>query len=220
MILLAADTSGLKGSLALAEIDSGKILKIWNAEWLKKAIHSEVATLELQSLFHSAGMKYDDVTHLAVNYGPGSFTGLRVGVSLIRTFAYVQKLNVALVNRLEILAAKNSGPGDRIFVATKAVQDFFYGAGYERLTSGIKELIEPRSLDRKSIESLTKDYTKVLFEGDENGLVAETSAQDLVQLLVMEDNLRPFSDWFQVKPLYIRASEAEEKLRKGLLKPL
>jgi len=220
MLLLTADTSGPEGSLALAKISGDVIQDISEVHWVKKAMHSEVATLQLQTLLRDAHCEFSQVTHLAVNIGPGSFTGLRVGVSLIRTYAYVQSKPVALVNRLELLAFNNTRPGEKIFLATKAVQNFYYAAGYERIASSVIETVAPQSMVQSEIELHSKNHTKVLIEGTENGLVAETTAKNLVQLLAMESGIRHFSPWSEVKPLYIRGSEAEEKLKRGLLKPL
>jgi tRNA threonylcarbamoyl adenosine modification protein YeaZ len=179
-----------------------------------------VATLKLQELIDGAGKKFSDITHSAVNCGPGSFTGLRVGVSLIRTLSYVLHKPVALMNRLEVLAFKNSIPGETVFLGIKAVQNFYYAAGYERLTQSVRETTSPRSLDPQEVADQGNAYTKVLVEDDKNGLDFRTSAWDLVELLAMEKNLRSFFAWTDVKPLYIRASEAEEKLSRGILKPL
>ena len=88
MILLSVDTSGLEGSLALARLENGQILNLHEAQWLKKAMHSEVATVKLQELLTASQTTLKDLTHLTVNVGPGSFTGLRVGLSLVKTLAY------------------------------------------------------------------------------------------------------------------------------------
>ena len=46
MLLLAVDTSGLTGSLALALVEEGQIRECWDSSWVKKAMHSEFATIE------------------------------------------------------------------------------------------------------------------------------------------------------------------------------
>lgn len=209
MILLAVDTSHAEGSLALAR--DGAL--IGQTVYRKKAMHSEVITLELQTLLQSAGLALEDITHLAVNVGPGSFTGLRVGVNLVRTLAYARAIPVATYNTLEILVRQES---ERVLVAIKAIQNFYYAAAYE---SG-RECLAPTSMDDPQARARALNCTKVLVEGASKGFSARTSASDLVKMLGTHPAPSRFFTWEGVKPLYVRASEAEEKLKRGLLKPL
>src|ERR1700744_5328127 len=132
MILLSVDTSGATGSLALVQMSGTSVDSSEQVAWTKKAMHSEVATVELQNLLKKTKVELRDLTHLVVNVGPGSFTGLRVGLSLAKTLAYTLSLPVCSLNSLEVLAFKHSQPGDRMLVATKAVQNFYYAGGFER----------------------------------------------------------------------------------------
>ncbi len=75
MILAAVDTSSKHGSLVLAERDGNAFQILAEASWQKQAMHSEVATLELEKVLLKAGKSLTDLTQLAVNVGPGSFTG-------------------------------------------------------------------------------------------------------------------------------------------------
>lgn len=78
----------------------------------------------------------------------------------------------------------------------------------------MKTLVEPKSGTLSEIQG-QKFVGKTFIEGE--GIdVARASALTLVQLSVSAS----FSSWKTVKPLYVRASEAEEKLKKGILKAL
>jgi tRNA threonylcarbamoyladenosine biosynthesis protein TsaB len=220
MILLSVDTSGTKGSLALARIEKNKIGELQQAEWTKKAMHSEVATVELENLLARTKVELREITHLTVNAGPGSFTGLRVGISLVKTLAYSLALPVCSLNTLEILAFSKTNPGEKVLVATKAVQNFYYAATFQRTESGVETLGAPASFEDSQLADLGKDCTKVLIEGKTPGFEPVCEARNLVELLVASGFSFKFSDWKSVEPLYLRASEAEEKLKKRLLKPL
>ncbi len=198
MKVLAVDTSGPTGSLAVSHPAK-------QIQWTGKAIHSEVITLKLLEL----GMELKQLTHLIVNVGPGSFTGLRVGFNLARTLAYALNLPVAPVGSLEVLASHSPV---KTLVAIKTVQNFFYVAGFE---AGVP-VLAPQSVAGEELRGLSQGYTKVLIEGQTPGFTAQTQARELLPFA----NLQRFCDWKDVYPLYIRASEAEEKLRQGLLKPL
>ncbi len=218
MLLLAVDTSGLTGSLALALVEEGQIRECWDSSWIKKAMHSEVATVELHSLLMRAGQTLPSLTHLAVNCGPGSFTGLRVGINMSKTLAYALQLPVAPLNTLEIIALREGQVCESIFVALKAVQNFFYCAAYTKGESTLVCTLEPRSADQNELSSLATGSTKAVIEGQSTGFSAQTSAKVLLPLLTELRPPRTFHRWEQIKPLYIRGSEAEEKLKKkGLL---
>lgn len=216
MNLLAVDTSSVKGSVALA-IESRSIEQF---NWDKQASHSEVATKETQRLLETCQLQFKDLTHLSVNIGPGSFTGIRVGLNLVRTLAYSLELPIATFSTLELLAFKNGRVGESLLIATKAVQNFFYVAGYRLLDSGLENTLTPTSFTIEDIEKNRSGYTKVLIEGVTPGLESYTNASLQIDMLRKWPEAIKFFSWKNANPLYIRASEAEEKMRRGLLKPL
>lgn len=220
MNLLAVDTSGLKGSLAIARIASGKVVDQKQTLWDKKAMHSEIATVQLQQLLMDSGLDLHKLTHLVVNVGPGSFTGLRVGISLVKTLSYSLNIPVAKVNSLELQAFFGAKLGEKVFVANKAVQNFFYCATFERTQTGVNTMLSPRSAELNELPALSRGCGRSLVEGQTPGFTAATEASDIVSFLVANGFLTTFSDWKMLEPLYLRASEAEEKLKKGLLKPV
>lgn len=218
MVLLAVDTSGPTGSLALATIDGGEIRWFHESSWIKKAMHSEVATVQLQQLVRDAGVTLQTLTHLAVNCGPGSFTGLRVGINMVKSLAYSLSLPVAPLNTLETLALRDGRDGENVFVALKAVQNFFYCAAYTKGGAKLNCTLNARSALADELDELARGSTKILIEGRTPGFDPLTSAKVLLPLVTELAPARPFLSWKQIEPLYIRGSEAEEKLKKkGLL---
>lgn len=220
MILLAVDTSHAGGSLAVARMDGeGRpIAPTHHTQWQGQAMHSEVATLELEKLLESARLKLGDLTHFAVNIGPGSFTGLRVGINLARGLAYTLDLPVMTASSLAVLAAKSATTGN-VLVAVKAIQKFYYAGIY---SADLATLVEPFSCEEPELASVASQHgcTEVLIEGQTSGFQPQTRALDLIDMHSRSRIHSRFFSWRDVKPLYVRGSEAEEKLKKGLLKPL
>ncbi len=210
MILLAVDTSHAKGSLALQASTTHC------RQWQKKAMHSEVATLELQELLNQSATPLDQITHLAVTIGPGSFTGIRVGINLVRTLSYLLNKPVYLFNTLELLGYNHRDSESKVFVAIRAIQNFYYAAAYDYSTDEV--LFPPQSVTDPQQVAESLSCTKILIEGVSQGFTAETSALDLVQWLADCSTKRTLFTWQDVKPLYVRASEAEEKLKRGIIK--
>ena len=202
--ILAVDTSTASGSLAVG--DSGKVLA--TVQWTGKSMHSELATREVTRVLEKAGFTLDQISHFTVNIGPGSFTGLRVGINLVRTLAYSLDKPVAAFSSLEVLASPYNG--QKVLVAIKALRDFYYVAAYQ---DG-QTLVEPCSMDINQIRALGP-FDQTLIEG-QAGFTPQTNAGQLVQLA----RDASFFSWNSVKPLYVRGSEAEEKLKLGILKPL
>lgn len=168
-------------------------------------------------MFTQASLSAKDLTHLAVNVGPGSFTGIRVGVNLTRTLAYSLNLPVFSGNTLHLLAGKGGASGESAFVAVKAIQNFYYCAGVHVTDAGLDERLAPSSQSDLDLGKLSETYTKVLIEGQTSGFSPITEASDLLHHLARWPDHSRFLSWKEVRPVYIRASEAEEKLLKGLL---
>jgi tRNA threonylcarbamoyl adenosine modification protein YeaZ len=214
--LLAVETTATTGSLAVAEIQHSEIKFLATRRWRKKSSHSEVITLECAAALKEAGLSLDSLTHLACDIGPGSFTGIRVGLNLTRALAFALNLRVRLFQSLEIFAYEHLSVGQSGVVAIPAVQEYLYGGAYRRADHGVETLRPVESLDHDGLEQL-KTQTKVdlvIFPQE------EPKVESLVTLVGMDPRESAFLDWERIKPLYIRRSEAEEKLRKGLLKPV
>jgi tRNA threonylcarbamoyl adenosine modification protein YeaZ len=208
MTLLAIATSSPQGSLALADGQPGALRLLHETVWEKKAMHSELATVNLQALLSASGKRIGDLTHIAVINGPGSFTGIRVGVNLARTLAYSLSLPAACFNALAVSAHKTLSTGQTGLFAIKAVQTFHYAAVYEKSASGMREILAPCSLTEEEVgargEAL-KCFDVTACASDLLGMISPSTG---------------FQSWKDVLPLYVRASEPEEKLRRGLLKPV
>ena len=127
---------------------------------------------------------------------------------------------VFALNSLQSLAFVHAAEGETLLLASKAVQNFFYVAGFCKTSQSLITLLEPQSVEGPELESLSAAYTKVLIEGRSEGFLPQTRASGGVRFVSSYGDGCHFSDWKSVEPLYIRASEAEEKMKKGLLKPL
>jgi len=220
MILLAIDTSGPSGSLAIAEVEENTATRLHQAQWEKRAGHSELATVQLMELLKDARIQLRDITHIVVNIGPGSFTGIRVGMSLARSLAYSLDLPILGISSLENLAHAFAKGHSSAFVALKAVQNFYYCASFSLTDAGPVQTLAPRSADFVELPELAKPSTKVLIEGQTPGFAPGSLAEGLIELALQTSKNRNFLTWKSVEPLYIRGSEAEEKLKRGILKPL
>jgi tRNA threonylcarbamoyl adenosine modification protein YeaZ len=106
MKILAWDTSSKMGSVALAEYEEGQAPKLISEFVLSvdAAQHSEGLLWGIQQVLKSSRLELNQVDRLVVGVGPGSFTGLRVGITVARTLAQVCEIPVTPVSSLVALA--------------------------------------------------------------------------------------------------------------------
>lgn len=107
MILLALDTTSRPGSLAV--LRDGAIVSVRPGDASRP--HGQQLPAEIAALLHEVGVAIADVALYAVAVGPGSFTGLRVGIATIQGLAMVQARSVVGVSTLEALAWSGRSTG-------------------------------------------------------------------------------------------------------------
>ena len=137
MIVLSIDTCDSRGSVAV--LDDDVVLSVWPHEtneeyssWLLPTVRRALAR---------AGIGMRDVGGYAVAAGPGSFTGVRVGLTSVKAWAEVYGKPVAAVSRLEAVAAEASlatSPYLAAFVDAQRGQIF--GAVYRHERSGLAKI--------------------------------------------------------------------------------
>jgi tRNA threonylcarbamoyladenosine biosynthesis protein TsaB len=109
MILLAMETSSVRGSLALRE-GSKPAREILFEEGL---VHGREVTARLEELLRLEGLEPASIGAIAVGIGPGSYTGLRVGVTAAKSLAFALRIPVVAESSLLVLAAGAAARADR-----------------------------------------------------------------------------------------------------------
>src|SRR5438309_11087892 len=104
MLILAIDTSGQSGGITLAEIDKGSVRVIESAAIAGGTFSAQLIPT-LAALLKRHGFGVQDIGGFAAASGPGSFTGLRVGLSAIKGLAETLHKPIATVSVLEALAS-------------------------------------------------------------------------------------------------------------------
>ena len=108
-LLLGIDTCGPTGSVALAEWIDGE-LHILGETVLAGRSYSSTLVASVGELLRAAGSSLSQLNAIVVVSGPGSFTGVRVGLSAVKGLADDSEIAVLAVSRLEVLAAKAMVP--------------------------------------------------------------------------------------------------------------
>jgi tRNA threonylcarbamoyladenosine biosynthesis protein TsaB len=136
MLVLAADTSGKHGSIALARVprESAKSSEIEIIEVVPLAGGTFSAQLvpQIAALLSKHGCKKEEIGAFAVASGPGSFTGLRVGLAAIKALAEVMHKPITPVSLLEVVARAGASRG-KVMAALDAGRGEVYVGEYEVL---------------------------------------------------------------------------------------
>ncbi len=126
MIVLAVDTSHRVGSVALS-VDGVAAGDVHLDDAGRMAAIGPAAAM----LLAARGASFDAVDRVAVTIGPGSFTGLRVGLAWVRGLVAATGTELVAVGTLELLALPHAEAGARVAVAVDARRGEVYGAVFE-----------------------------------------------------------------------------------------
>ena len=220
MKILAIDTSSFPASVAIA--DGGIMMGEYIIRNQRK--HSQNIMMMTERLFDDLGMDISDIDIFAVTSGPGSFTGLRIGISSVRAFAQAMKKPVAAVNTLEALAY-NFPLSDAVIVPMlDARRDEVFTASYSFNNGEAEEVMPPCVM---TISELCEKFrnSKVIFTGDGAIIhkdelkgftlaplnLSETRASSLALAAYKKAEKNELCDYNHVSPMYLRKSQAERE---------
>ncbi len=146
MLLLSADTSGKQGSIALAQCGPGEDCEILELIPLDGGTFSAQLVPQIADLLARRGFGKHDIGAFAVVSGPGSFTGLRVGLAVIKALAEVLGKPIAAVSLLAVVAVAGGQEG-RVLAALDAGRDEIYAGEY--LVDAAVQMLSERLLTRQ-----------------------------------------------------------------------
>jgi tRNA threonylcarbamoyladenosine biosynthesis protein TsaB len=138
MLLLAVDTSGKQGSIALAECGTPANCAVVEVVPLAGGAFSAQLVPEIAVLLEKHGYNKRDLGALIVASGPGSFTGLRVGLAAVKALAEVLHTPIVAISVLEAVACSSAGR-ERVLGLLDAGRGDAYVGDYEvDLQAGMK----------------------------------------------------------------------------------
>ena len=227
MRVLALDSSTLDLSLALAEGQPGAWRVVAEARHPPGTNHSVLLPNALGELIASAGWKRTELEALVVGLGPGSFTGLRIGLASTKGLAYAQRIPIVGVSSLEAMAREAGSAGELLVPALDARRSELY-VGLFRRTGETLAVVEPRLAMTPAalVERLhTLGPVQIFGQGEavyravlQAGLTyrnegpTSPSARFLLELC---PSIPPYraADAFALEPYYVRAPEQEWTLK-------
>ncbi len=225
MIILGIDTTAVTATAAVCEAENG-VMTNHSLSLLKNGLtHSENLLPIIDSALHSMGKTPADIDLVAVSVGPGSFTGVRIGVATAKGIAFAGDKAVCGVSTLDALAENCMSFGGIICPVMDARRHQFYNALFE---DG-KRLCEDRCVSFEEIYADALKYGKrVILCGDGArlfySLCEDKSAFTLAPLCAEDQNglsvcVSAYKKYLkgeitthaELRPVYLRPSQAERE---------
>lgn len=200
MKYLAIDTSG---DYLLVICRNDEVIKSY-FERMPGVRHSVSLMPIVEKTAEEAGLNLKDVDFFSSTTGPGSFTGIRIGVATIKGLADAYNKPVLPVTTLEAVAYTDINGCNLSLIDAK--HDHFYAEGFKKGQISFS----PKFISKEELEILQKEY-KLLANGPIDGLFVENV--DMIEGLknAVENNLtRKTIDVDDLHPFYLRLSQAEE----------
>jgi tRNA threonylcarbamoyladenosine biosynthesis protein TsaB len=211
-LLLGIDTCGQAGSVALGRL-AGRDLEILGQVELEGRSYSATLVAAVDGLLRNTGASLRHLRGIVVVHGPGSFTGVRVGLSAAKGLAEGAQIPVAAVSRLEVLSRKAGVPSaaldahrGEVYLRLEAA-----GAASRELLAGAPELaaIDPAPwrvavCDQAALQILQKAWPAAEFP-----MVAAPLAADALRMGEARLTAGGAADLALLDGHYLRRSDAE-----------
>jgi len=212
LLLLAIDTCGPTGSVALGRL-AGQSVEILGQTELEGRSYSSTLVAAVAELLAHAGNKLSLLHAMVVVNGPGSFTGVRVGLSAVKGLAEGAQLPVIAVSRLEVLAAK-AGASSAALDAHRHEVYLRLGLAGEQareLLAGADEFAEFSSLPLRIAlcDEAAAQLLSSVWPAAELLRVPAPTASDALTLCVPRVVAGEFADLALLDGHYLRRSDAE-----------
>jgi tRNA threonylcarbamoyladenosine biosynthesis protein TsaB len=174
MLLLSTDTSGRQGSIALARATDGDQVEVIEVVPLAGGMFSAELVPQVAALLAKHGFTKKDIGGFAVASGPGSFTGLRVGLAAIKALAEVLAKPIAAVSLLEATALAGGVDGKVLAVLDAGRGDVY--AGEYQIEGDSARFLAERLL---SVEEVLADKRGATLVTSDQALAASARASGL-----------------------------------------
>ena len=220
MNILAIDTSTMISTVTIS--DGVEILGDFNVNQQKT--HSESLVPMIENLIKLLGMEVADIDKFVIAKGPGSFTGLRIGMTIAKTLAQASKKELIPVSTL--LALANNSSSDRLKVPMiDARGNRIYGAVYDKDFKEIikedlytidvfKDLVNNLDSEVELIGTMNEKYGDKFTKAVKLPLNFNNSiGRSLIKIALLDD-YEPV-DLYKIRPNYLRVSQAERELLKN-----
>jgi len=231
MKILAVDTSATPVSAAL--VDSGRLLGEFYLN--VKTTHSQTLMPIVESLLKTTGTAIQEIDVFAVNVGPGSFTGVRIGVASVKGLTMPLEKPCAAVSTLEAMAYGMPYENGIVCAVMDARCSQVYNAIFEMKGGTVERLTPDRALSIAELSEELESYKEKIYLVGDGAEICKKAFEGMENIVLVPENIR-FQHAYgtarcaekmaeennlctsgMLMPTYLRLPQAErERLAKGL----
>ena len=227
MLILAFESSARAASVALVE--DGRLISQYSQ--CSGLTHSRTLLPMAEDMLKNAELSLDKVDLFAVAHGPGSFTGIRIGVSTVKGLAWVADKPCVGVSTLEAMAWHGLAAGGLVCPVMDARRSQVYNALFKVENGKPVRLCEDRPIALSQLAEELRDLNAPAFLiGDGAELAEKYLREQGLACTVAPENLRWQSAWGvamaamdktpgnadALLPVYLRLSQAERERQERL----
>ena len=227
MLILAFESSAKAASAAL--VKDGKLISQYSQ--CSGLTHSRTLLPMGEDMLKNAEMKLSDVDLIAVAHGPGSFTGIRIGVSMVKGLAWAAEKPCVGVSTLEALAWHGVACGAYVCPVMDARRNQVYNAIFKIENGRPVRITEDRPIALSELaEEIRAIGAPMFLVGDGAELTEKYLSEQGLACTVAPENLRWQSAWGvamaamdkeagdadSLLPVYLRLSQAERERNERL----
>ena len=178
--------------------------------------HSELLTSSIQNILSENNLDVSGLSAVSVGIGPGSFTGLRIGISVAKGLCYPHNIDLIGISSLKIIANSVVKENKNIISLIKDKGEHYYISKY---SNDLKEIVEPKIklIDRDYIFNILDDDSVIVVNTDDSNkfisdLVNEEiqvfkrtiSSVDMISLSHKSLEEKNFEDIAYIEPMYVK----------------
>lgn len=210
--MLVINTAFMTANLGLQDANGTQVIRTIDA----KSKHSENVLKTIDEMCQEAGVGVLDLETIAIVTGPGSFTGLRIGVAVAKALGCVNDklkfLSLSSLNLMAYIIAKQRKMKGNFVCAINALSDLYFVAYFNK--NGIN-LQEERMIDKQEFSSISLEKVALYGDLDDEELTfVEVTSQDLLDYALEMEKQGKFVCCDDLLPKYLRLSQAEDNLLK------
>lgn len=226
MKILGIDTSTMAANVAVLEDD--KLICEYTIN--TKKTHSQKLMPMIENMLNLSDISIKDIEAIAICVGPGSFTGLRIGMATAKAMSHVNNIPIVGVNSLEVLATNMDLCNRKICSILDAQRNQVYTGKYIIENGELKELEEisinpiddllkelEESLDNWVIlgeatykyKDKIESISNIEIPSSANNITKASSLCNIARKKIIEN--KDIHNCYDINPMYIRKSQAEEQ---------
>ncbi len=236
MKILAIDTSSARCNVSILE-NENVLIDLFNDD---EKTHSVKLMPMINEAFKKTNLSLDDIDLLACSIGPGSFTGVRIGIATIKSFADVKKIPIVGISSLESLAfnVKNLSAEKSIVCSLIDAKNnnVYYGLfsfqnnicseitinsdninivinEIKKIITNYKNIIFVGDAVSVYYEKLNENFTNIIFPSKEKNMQSGIS---LANAALIKYNEGKYGDSNSISPIYLRKSQAERAFKEKI----